>query len=77
MRWPAGKSGASPRESGMATVSWGQVLVAVGGIALVFGVFAFLLIRARRTHTRRFGGISYWEVLGGRRLRLRRRRKQR
>jgi len=59
----------------MAAVSLGRLLVGVVGIALVFTVFTILLLRARRTHTRRIGGISYWEILCGQRFRFRRPRK--
>ncbi len=58
----------------LAVVVW-KALVGVAVIAGLFTVVAILMFRVRRTHTRRFGGISYWEVLGGRRFPWRRSRK--
>jgi hypothetical protein len=52
-----------------------RALIGAGVIVLIFAVFAVLLFRARRTHTRRIGGISYWELIGGRFPRLRRRKR--
>jgi len=56
-----------------AFVLW-KVLIGVAAILLLFSLFAWLLARSKRTHCRRFGGISYWEVVYGRFPRFRRRK---
>ncbi|HUU82649.1 MAG TPA: hypothetical protein VM243_04000 [Phycisphaerae bacterium] len=47
----------------------------VGGVVIVaiFALFAVLAIRARRSHTRKVGGRSYWDIIWGDRYRLRKR----
>lgn len=57
----------------LAFVLW-KVLVGAAVILSLFGMFAWLLARSKRTHSRRFGGISYWEVVYGRFPRFRRRK---
>jgi len=60
-----------PRENenrAMLAAKWIKALIGMGGVAVVFGGFAFLFYLARKTHTRRFGGISYWEILHGKRM---------
>ena len=49
----------------LAMTGW-QIVVAVAGIGLVFGTFGLLLFRARRTHTHKVGGRSYWDIIFGR-----------
>ncbi|MCP4246753.1 MAG: hypothetical protein GY778_06865 [bacterium] len=49
----------------LAAAGW-QIVVAIAGIGLIFGIFGVLLFRARRTHTHKVGGRSYWDIVFGR-----------
>ena len=60
----------------MGHVDWWKVAVGCLAIVGVFGLFALLLYQSKRTHTRRFGGISYWEILRGRFPKVRKRRRK-
>ena len=57
----------------LAVVYW-KATVGIAVILAVFGMFAWLLARSKRTHRKCFGGISYWEVMYGRFPGLRRRK---
>ena len=43
-----------------------KATIAVVAIVAFFGGFAFLMYQARKTHTKRIGGIHYLQVLYGR-----------
>jgi hypothetical protein len=42
------------------------VVLALAMIVMLFAMFAFLLYQARKTHTRRVGGRTYWDIVYGR-----------
>jgi hypothetical protein len=59
----------------MVAVAWWQVVLGLAVPIILFGGFLLVMLRARRHHTRRFGGITYWQLLGMRDPNARRRRK--
>ncbi len=64
------------KERVMGGVSLWKVFIGFGAIILVFALFGFLMWQARRTHTRKVGGRTYWDIIYGRFPRMRRRRKK-
>ena len=58
----------------MGEVSLSRMLVGIGGVVLAFALFAFLMWQARRTHTRKVGGRTYWDIVYGRFPRIRRKK---
>ena len=56
----------------MGGVSIWRVLIGLGTIVLIFALFGFLMWQARRTHTRKIGGRTYWDIIYGRFPKIRR-----
>ena len=49
----------------LAAALW-QILTGIVFIVGLFGLFALVMYRARRSHTKRYGGITIWQLLWGR-----------
>ena len=49
----------------VAVVVW-KVILGMVAVAGCFGGFAFLMYLARRSHTHKVGGRTYWDILRGR-----------
>ena len=58
----------------MGDVSVWRVIIGLGVIVLCFALFAFLMYQAKRTHTHKVRGRTYWDILYGRFPRIRRRK---
>jgi len=52
----------------------GRILVGIVAIVSIFALFGYLLTRARRTHSFKVGGRSFWEIICGGFPRIRRRK---
>ncbi len=49
-------------QSMMPAVVYWKAGVGIAIILAVFGLFGWLLARSKRTHNRRFGGKSHWDL---------------
>jgi len=58
----------------MGGVSIWRVVIGLSAIVLFFALFAFLMYQAKRTHTFKAQGRSYWDIIFGRFPRIPRRK---
>ena len=57
-------------------VGLGRIIFGLCAIVVLFALFAVLMWRAQRTHTRKVGGRTYWDIRYGRFPRIGRRKKK-